>query len=89
MLNWAVIGVGDITRRRVIPAIQAEPRSRLYSVVTRDPAKAEPYGSRVFTSLDLALADPEVQVVYVATPVYLHAPQTIQALRAGKHVLCE
>jgi len=89
MLNWAVIGVGDITRRRVIPAIQAEPRSRLYSVVTRDPAKAEPYGSRVFTSLDLALADPEVQVVYVATPVFLHAPQTIQALRAGKHVLCE
>ena len=89
MLNWIVIGIGDITRRRVIPAIQAEPRSHLYGIVTRDPAKAEPYGSRVFTTLDAALADPDVQVVYVATPVFLHAAQTIQSLRAGKHVLCE
>jgi predicted dehydrogenase len=89
MLNWVVIGIGDITRRRVIPAIQAEPRSRLYGVVTRDPAKAEAYGARVFATLDDALSDPQVQVVYVATPVFLHASQTIQSLRSGKHVLCE
>ncbi len=43
----------------------------------------------LWTSLDAALADPAVDAVYVATPVFLHAPQTIQALRAGKHVLCE
>ncbi|HTW31047.1 MAG TPA: Gfo/Idh/MocA family oxidoreductase [Candidatus Sulfotelmatobacter sp.] len=93
MLNWLVIGIGDITRRRVIPAIQAEPSSHLYGVVTRDPAKAAPYNARVFPTLDEALADPDVQkevdAVYVATPVFLHAPQTIQSLRAGKHVLCE
>jgi predicted dehydrogenase len=88
-MNWLVIGIGDITRRRVIPAIQAEPRSTLYGVVTRDPAKAAPYNTRAFASLDEALADPQVQAVYVGTPVFLHAPQTIQALRAGKHVLCE
>src|SRR3984885_10950844 len=89
MLNWIVIGIGDIATRRVIPAIQAESRSRLYGVVTRDPAKAAPYAVRVWQSLDQALADPEVQAVYVGTPVFLHAPQTIQSLRAGKHVLCE
>ena len=89
MLNWVVIGVGDITIRRVIPAIQTEKRSHLYGIVTRDPAKAEPYGSRVFANLEEALADTEVQVVYVATPVFLHASQTMQSLRAGKHVLCE
>jgi len=93
MLNWIVIGIGDITIRRVIPAIQAEPRSRLYGLVTRDPAKAAPYNTRVWPTLDEALADPEVQrevqAVYVGTPVFLHAPQTIQSLRAGKHVLCE
>jgi 1,5-anhydro-D-fructose reductase (1,5-anhydro-D-mannitol-forming) len=89
MLNWIVVGIGDISVRRVIPAIQAEPRSRLYGLVTRDVAKAAPYDARVWTSLDQALADPAVQAVYVATPVFLHAPQTIQSLRAGKHVMCE
>jgi len=89
MLNWVVIGVGDITRKRVIPAIQSEARSQLYGIVTRDPAKAEPYSKRVWTSLTDALRDPAVQAVYVASPVFLHAPQSIEALRAGKHVLCE
>jgi 1,5-anhydro-D-fructose reductase (1,5-anhydro-D-mannitol-forming) len=89
MLNWIVIGIGDITIRRVIPAIQAEPRSTLYGVVTRDPAKAAGYGVRTWRTLDEALTDSAVQAVYVATPVFLHAPQTMQALRAGKHVICE
>ncbi len=89
MLNWIVIGIGDIANRRVIPAIQAEPRSRLYGLVTRDPAKAAPYNTRSWSALDEALSDREVNAVYVATPVFLHAPQTIQSLRAGKHVLCE
>jgi predicted dehydrogenase len=89
MLHWIVVGIGDIATRRVIPAIQAEPRSRLYGLVTRDPAKAAPYGARVWATVDEALADDAVQAVYVATPVFLHAPQTIRSLRAGKHVLCE
>jgi predicted dehydrogenase len=89
MLNWIVIGIGDITTRRVIPAIQAETRSRLYGLVTREPAKAEPFHTRAWATLDEALSDPAVQAVYVGTPVFLHAPQTIQALRAGRHVLCE
>jgi 1,5-anhydro-D-fructose reductase (1,5-anhydro-D-mannitol-forming) len=87
--NWIVIGIGDIARRRVIPAIQAEPRSNLYGLVTRDPAKAAPYNTRAWATLDDALGDPNVHAVYVGTPVFLHAPQTIQSLRAGKHVLCE
>ena len=90
MVNWLVIGIGDITRKRVIPAILAEPRSRLYGLLTRDPRKAETYaGAAVFTSLSQALADPTVGAVYVASPVALHSEQTIASLRAGKPVLCE
>jgi 1,5-anhydro-D-fructose reductase (1,5-anhydro-D-mannitol-forming) len=89
MLNWIVIGIGDIATRRVIPAIQAESRSCLYGLVTRNAEKAAPYKTRSWATLDEALTDPEVQAVYVGTPVFLHAPQTIQSLRAGKHVLCE
>lgn len=87
--NWIVVGIGDITRRRVIPAIQAEPRSRLYGLITRDPAKAAPYNTRIWATLEEALTDPNVDAVYVGTPVFLHAPQAIQSLRTGKHVLCE
>src|SRR5665647_1172634 len=65
MLSWLVIGVGDITRKRVLPAILAESRSRLAGIVTRDPA------------------------VYLAPPVFMPAAQTIEALPAGRHVLCE
>ncbi|HUI54735.1 MAG TPA: Gfo/Idh/MocA family oxidoreductase [Bryobacteraceae bacterium] len=89
-VKWLVIGIGDITRRRVIPAILQEPHSELYGVVTRDPRKAEAYpGVHVWTALPAALEDPAVDAVYVASPVALHAPQTISSLRAGKHVLCE
>lgn len=88
-VSWLVVGIGDITRKRVLPAILAEPRSRLASIVTRDPAKATPYGVRTWASLEDALAESDADAVYVATPVFLHAQQTIASLRAGKHVLCE
>lgn len=89
MLNWIVAGIGDIAIKRVIPAIQAEPHCTLYGVVTRDPAKGSAYAPHVFTDFHQAIADPQVHAVYIATPVSYHAPQSIAALRAGKHVLCE
>lgn len=88
-LKWLVIGIGDITKKRVIPALLAEKRCEIWGVVTRDPVKAAPYGVRVFTDLRAALAADGANAVYVASPVALHSPQTHEALRAGKLVLCE
>jgi len=88
-MRWLVAGIGDITTRRVLPAILAEPRSKLVGLVTRDPMKAEPYGVPAWTDFERALEESGADAVYVGTPVFLHAPQTIAALRAGKHVLCE
>jgi 1,5-anhydro-D-fructose reductase (1,5-anhydro-D-mannitol-forming) len=89
MFHWAVAGIGDIATRRVIPAILGEPRSRLYGVVTRDPVKGARYATLVWTDLGAALSDPAVDALYIATPVSLHAPMALAALRAGKHVVCE
>jgi 1,5-anhydro-D-fructose reductase (1,5-anhydro-D-mannitol-forming) len=89
MLHWLVIGVGDITTKRVLPAILAEPRSQLAGIVTRHPEKAERYGVPGWTALPEALGNSGADAVYVGTPVLLHAPQTIACLRAGMHVLCE
>src|SRR5580700_3689231 len=57
MLNWLVVGVGDITTKRVIPAILAETRSKLIGIVTRDPRKAEAYGVPSWSRLDDALVE--------------------------------
>jgi 1,5-anhydro-D-fructose reductase (1,5-anhydro-D-mannitol-forming) len=89
MLRWLVTGIGEIATRRVIPAILNERRSRLAAIVTRDSVKATPYGVPAFASLDEALGHGGFDAVYVATPVFLHGPQTIEAIRAGFHVLCE
>jgi predicted dehydrogenase len=89
-VNWVLGGIGDIARRRVISAIQAEPRSNLYGFVTRDRAKAQAYpGARAWATMEEAAADPAVDAVYIAMPVAIHADAAIAALRAGKHVLCE
>jgi 1,5-anhydro-D-fructose reductase (1,5-anhydro-D-mannitol-forming) len=89
MLRWLVAGIGDIATKRVIPGIQAEPRSALAAVVTRDSNKAVSYGVPSFPTVEKALSDGMFDAVYIATPVSLHGPQSMQAMRAGKHVLCE
>ena len=88
-MDWLLAGIGDIATRRVLPAILAEPRCRLAGLVTRDAAKAESYGVPSWRDMETALAECAAEAVYLATPVFLHAPQTLAALSAGRHVLCE
>lgn len=94
MLNWVLVGIGDISKKRVLAAIAAEPRSRLHAVVTTHAERARgicaPYGvEHYYADLGEALADSAVNAVYVATPPFLHAPQAMASMRAGRHVLCE
>ena len=93
-VNWAIVGLGDIVRKRVATAIREQAQSTLYACVTRNPearrADLESFApQKVYNDLDRMLADPNVDVVYLATPVWLHAPQTIASLKAGKDVLVE
>jgi len=89
MVRWLVVGLGDVALRRVLPALLRERRSVIHGVVSRDPAKGAAHAPRVWTDLWDALQDEAIDAVYLATPVFLHHPQALQALRAGKHVLCE
>jgi predicted dehydrogenase len=52
-------------------------------------AAAERFGVPDIQDVDALLARDDVNMVYIATPPFLHAPQGLAALRAGKHVLCE
>ena len=93
-LRWGLIGCGDIARRRVAPALRDLPNCELFAVSRANSEQAESFakefGARTWYSTSEELvADDEIQAVYIATPVYLHAEQAIAAAEAGKHVLCE
>ena len=93
-VRWGIIGAGDIVRRRVAPAINDLPNCELTAIARANADKAEEFArefgaKRWYADWRELVKDGEVDAVYVATPVYLHAPQTIAAAEAGKHVLCE
>ncbi|MBV9274837.1 MAG: Gfo/Idh/MocA family oxidoreductase [Verrucomicrobia bacterium] len=44
---------------------------------------------RVFADYDQILADPDLEAVVISLPNSLHSPATLNALTAGKHILCE
>ena len=93
-IRWGILGCGDIARKRVARAMQYDAGSDLVAVCRRDDAKRAAFCRdfdvpRSYASDADLIGDPNVDAVYVATPVYLHRPQTIAAARAGKHVLVE
>ncbi|MCJ8007718.1 Gfo/Idh/MocA family protein [Lederbergia wuyishanensis] len=92
-LKVAVVGCGSIARYRHLPEYAANDQVELVAVcdIVEDRAKemAEQYGAKAYTDYKTMLDEADVDVVSVCTPNYLHAPVSIDALNAGKHVLCE
>lgn len=93
MIGWGVIGTGRVADQMAAGIARTE-GAQLVGVVsrnaTRGAAFAAAHGARcVYGSLEEMLADPAVDVVYVASPNSLHAEQVTLALSADTHVLCE
>ena len=93
-IKWGLIGCGDISKKRVAPGLRDAENSKFISVNRSDFSKAESFAKEFDAKKwikdwkDLVV-DNDIDAVYIATPVYLHAEQTIAAAEAGKHVLCE
>ena len=93
-LGWAIAGIGSHADLKIAPAIARARDSRLVAVYSRDRGRADAFAEKrganaAYSSLDAMLADSRVDAVFVASPNHLHAPQTIKAAAAGKHVLAE
>lgn len=92
-IRWAVVGLGQFARSRLLPALSRAPRARLVGVYTRDAevrrTVAAEYSVTPYDSYDAVLADPRVHVVGLVTPHDLHAAQAIAAAAASKHVFVE
>jgi predicted dehydrogenase len=93
-LNWGLIGAGDIARKRIAPALRDAENCNFVAVSRAREELAEEFAKEFgakkwFAKWEDLLADDEIEAVYIATPVFLHAAQAIAAAERGKHVLCE
>mgnify|MGYP001123555515 CR=1 FL=1 len=88
VVRWGLIGCGDIARKRVAPALRDGAGCELVAVSRARSELAErfarEFGARRWHADwgDL-VRDPDINAVYVATPVDLHARQCIAAAEAG------
>jgi predicted dehydrogenase len=93
-VRFGLIGCGNISRKRVAPALRDSSLCELVAVNRAQTDKAEAFAKefgarRWYADWRELLDDKEIDAVYVATPVYLHVEQVVAAAEAGKHLLCE
>ena len=97
IIRYAVVGLGHIAQVAVLPAFaHARANSQLAALVSDDPQKLKVLGRRYhvdqlfsYREYGDCLRSGMVDAVYIALPNHLHAPYSIEAARAGIHVLCE
>lgn len=92
-MNFVVVGTSWITDQFISAALETRQVCFL-GTVSRSHKKAVTLntrfgGERVYLTIEEACADPDVDIIYIASPNALHYPQTKKALIAGKHVISE
>jgi predicted dehydrogenase len=89
--NVAIIGLGF--GAEFIPIYQKHPGANMYAVCQRNPERLRQVADafrveKRYTNYADVLADPQVDFVHINSPIPDHAPMSISALKAGKHVFC-
>jgi predicted dehydrogenase len=94
-LRIGIVGAGEIVRARHLPALQRHPEVEIVAVSNSTYASAEkfcqenlPHATPMQNWVDL-LAIPDLDIIWIGTPPYMHSAVTISALEAGKHVFCQ
>ncbi len=93
-LRWGIVSTAAIAAKHVVPALHAAPGHDVVAVGSRDPDRAAAWAAdhgipTSYGSYAELLADPDVEAIYNPLPNHLHVDVSIEALDAGKHVLCE
>lgn len=93
MIKIGILGCGKIAQVRHIPEYAANPDCELVGFYNPTKSRAEDmaakYGGVAYDTAEELLANPEIDAVSVCAANYAHADLAIQAMKAGKHVLCE
>lgn len=93
-VKWGVLSTAKIGTQKVIPAMQQGKLCDVVALASRDMGRARDAAEaldipNVYGTYEELIADPDVEAIYNPLPNHLHAPWTIRAAEAGKHVLCE
>lgn len=93
-LNIGIIGAARVAVYAMIAPAQENPRAHVAAIAARDPVRARGFATahgvpHVHETYSALMVDPDIDLVYIATPPAFHAEHAIAALRAGKHVLVE
>jgi len=94
-VRYAVVGLGHIAQVAMLPAFAHADNSKLVALVSGDPKKAKTLSRKYrvpafqYDDFEQAVAEQEIEAVYIALPNTQHRAFTERAARAGVHVLCE
>jgi len=94
IVNWGIIGTGDVCEVKSGPAFNKVPDSRLVAIMRRNEKKAADYALRhhvpkYYTDAGELIKDPEINAIYIATPPAFHEEYALAAINAGKPVYIE
>jgi predicted dehydrogenase len=93
-LRIGILGAARIAPRAVVGPARVVDGTTVEAIAARDPRRAQRFAARhgiprVHPDYRALLADPDLDAVYIPLPNSHHAQWTLEALAAGKHVLCE
>ncbi|MFY0598665.1 MAG: Gfo/Idh/MocA family oxidoreductase [Cyclobacteriaceae bacterium] len=94
VINWGIIGCGDVCEVKSGPAFNKVPNSKLVAVMRRDLDKSKDYAlrhnvSKAYSEAQHLIEDPEVTAIYIATPPASHEEYAIRSINEGKPVYIE
>ena len=92
-IRWGIAATGGIAQRFAVGLAETDDAETV-AVASRTAERAEEFGAEFdiphrHASYEALAADPDVDIVYVASPHSRHEADTLLFLEAGKHVLCE
>jgi predicted dehydrogenase len=93
-IRWGILSTAKIAREKVIPALQASTKNEVVAIASRSDSSARAAADALgiehaYGSYEALLADPSIDAIYNPLPNHLHVDWSINAMAAGKHVLCE
>ncbi len=93
-MKWGIIGTGDIADCAFMPGFKEADGCEMIAVADKFPEKAVEFAKahgipKAYGTVEELLADPNVEAVYIATPVFTHCELAVKAAKAKKHILLE